>query len=259
MKVIILAGGYGTRLSEYTEILPKPMVEIGNKPILIHLMEYYASYGHENFFLALGYKGDYIKKYFSDYDLLNSDILIDFQKGLFEKKIIKKINWKVNLINTGRDTMTGGRLKRLKDFIGNERFLLTYGDGLSNININSLIEFHQEHGKMITVSAVRPSARFGEINIDGTKVINFKEKPQIQKGWINGGFFVIEPSFFDYIKNDETVLEAEPLENAAKDGELIAYKHDGFWQCMDTKRDQQILENLILNNKAPWLKYDKTF
>ena len=155
--------------------------------------------------------------------------------------------------------MTGGRLKRLKDLIGNERFLLTYGDGLSNININSLIEFHQDHGKMVTVSAVRPSARFGEINIDGTKVINFKEKPQIQKGWINGGFFVIEPSFFDYIKNDETVLEAEPLENAAKDGELIAYKHDGFWQCMDTKRDQQILENLILNNKAPWLKYDKTF
>tara|TARA_B100001063_G_scaffold243601_1_gene274604 strand:+ start:396 stop:1175 length:780 start_codon:yes stop_codon:yes gene_type:complete len=259
MKVIILAGGYGTRLSEYTEILPKPMVEIGKKPILIHLMEYYASYGHENFFLALGYKGDYIKKYFYDYDLLNSDILIDFQKGLVEKKIIKKINWKVNLINTGRDTMTGGRLKRLKDLIGNERFLLTYGDGLSNININSLIEFHQDHGKMVTVSAVRPSARFGEINIDGTKVINFKEKPQIQKGWINGGFFVIEPSFFDYIKNDETVLEAEPLENAAKDGELIAYKHDGFWQCMDTKRDQQILENLILNNKAPWLKYDKTF
>jgi len=259
MKVIILAGGYGTRLSEYTEILPKPMVEIGNKPILIHLMEYYASFGHEDFFLALGYKGDYIKKYFFNYDLLNSDILIDLQKGLIEKKVIKKINWKVNLIDTGRDTMTGGRLKRLKDYIGNERFLLTYGDGLSNIDINSLIDFHKEHGKMITVSAVRPSARFGEINMDGTKVIDFKEKPQIQKGWINGGFFVIEPSFFDYIINDDTVLEAEPLENAAKDGELIAFKHDGFWQCMDTKRDHEILENLILNNKAPWLKYDKTF
>jgi len=259
MKVIILAGGYGTRLSEYTEILPKPMVEIGNKPILIHLMEYYASFGHEDFFLALGYKGDYIKKYFFNYDLLNSDILIDLQKGLIEKKVIKKINWKVNLIDTGRDTMTGGRLKRLKDYIGNERFLLTYGDGLSNIDINSLIDFHKEHGKMITVSAVRPSARFGEINMDGTKVIDFKEKPQIQKGWINGGFFVIEPSFFDYIINDDTELEAEPLENAAKDGELIAFKHDGFWQCMDTKRDHEILENLILNNKAPWLKYDKTF
>tara|TARA_B100000700_G_scaffold302030_1_gene371880 strand:+ start:2856 stop:3551 length:696 start_codon:yes stop_codon:yes gene_type:complete len=231
MKVILLAGGFGTRLSEYTETLPKPMVEIGGKPILWHIMNFYAKYNHKNFYIALGYKGEIIKKYFSN---LSED-------------------WKINLIDTGQETMTGGRVKRLKNLIGNETCLLTYGDGLSNINLNSLIDFHKKHGKLVTVSAVRPPARFGAIKLNDDRVVNFKEKSKTDEGWINGGFFVIEPKFFDFIKGDKTYLEREPLEKAVKEKELYAFKHNGFWQCMDTKRDKDNLEEIYLKG-APWIK-----
>ncbi len=230
MKVILLAGGFGTRLSEYTDTIPKPMVEIGGKPILWHIMNFYAQYNHKNFIVALGYKGEIIKKYFSK----------------------KFDDWKIELIDTGEKTMTGGRVKRLQKIIGNETCMLTYGDGLSNINLDSLMKFHKNHGKLVTVSAVHPPARFGAIKLDGDKVVTFKEKSHIDQGWINGGFFMLEPGFFDLIDSDETYLEREPLERATKKGELFAYKHTGFWKCMDMKRDKDELE-LIYKDKAPWL------
>ena len=230
MKVILLAGGFGTRLSEYTDTIPKPMVEIGGKPILWHIMNFYAQYNHKNFIVALGYKGEIIKKYFSK----------------------KFDDWKIELIDTGEKTMTGGRVKRLQKIIGNETCMLTYGDGLSNINLDSLMKFHKNHGKLVTVSAVHPPARFGAIKLDGDKVVTFKEKSHIDQGWINGGFFILEPGFFDLIDSDETYLEREPLERATKKGELFAYKHTGFWKCMDMKRDKDELE-VIYKDKAPWL------
>lgn len=230
MKVILLAGGFGTRLSEYTDTIPKPMVEIGGKPILWHIMNFYAQYNHKNFIIALGYKGEIIKKYFSK----------------------KFDDWKIDLIDTGEKTMTGGRVKRLQKIIGNETCMLTYGDGLSNINLDSLMKFHKNHGKLVTVSAVHPPARFGAIKLDGDKVVTFKEKSHVDQGWINGGFFILEPGFFDLIDGDETYLEREPLERATKKGELFAYKHTGFWKCMDMKRDKDELE-LIYKDKAPWL------
>ena len=229
MKVILLAGGFGTRLSEYTDIVPKPMVQIGGKPMLWHIMNLYARYNHKDFFVALGYKGEIIKKYFSE---------------ISEK-------WNINLIDTGQKTMTGGRVKRLQKFIGNETCMLTYGDGLSDINLNSLIDFHKSHRKLITVSAVRPPARFGAIKLSDDRVISFKEKSHLEEGWINGGFFVIEPDFFNFIDGDDTYLEREPLERAVREGELFAYKHKGFWQCMDTKRDKDNLEEIYLRG-APW-------
>ena len=231
MKVILLAGGFGTRLSEYTDTVPKPMVEIGGKPMLFHIMNLYAKYNHTNFFIALGYKGNIIKKYFS--------------------KISK--SWNINLIDTGEETMTGGRVKRLQKLIGNETCMLTYGDGLADINLDSLLNFHKKHGKLVTVSAVRPPARFGAIKLNGDRVTSFKEKSYLGEGWINGGFFVIEPAFFDFISGDNTYLEREPLEKAANEGELFAYKHNGFWQCMDTKRDKENLEEIYLKG-APWLR-----
>jgi len=231
MKVILLAGGFGTRLSEYTDSIPKPMVEIGGKPILKHIMEMYSAYNNKIFYIALGYKGEIIKKYFSKYS------------G----------DWNINLVETGEKTMTGGRLKRLQKIIGNETCMLTYGDGLANIDFDSLLDFHKSHGKLVTVSAVRPPARFGVIELEGNSVKNFKEKSQMNQGWINGGFFVIEPEFFNFIKDDQTYLEKEPLEKASKQGELFAYKHNGFWQCMDTKRDKDSLEKMYLKG-APWLK-----
>tara|TARA_Y100001970_G_scaffold86950_1_gene109766 strand:- start:26 stop:724 length:699 start_codon:yes stop_codon:yes gene_type:complete len=230
VKVILLAGGFGTRLSEYTDTIPKPMVEIGGKPILWHIMNFYAQYNHKNFIVALGYKGEIIKKYFSK----------------------KFDDWKIELIDTGEKTMTGGRVKRLQKIIGNETCMLTYGDGLSNINLDSLMKFHKNHGKLVTVSAVHPPARFGAIKLDGDKVVTFKEKSHIDQGWINGGFFILEPGFFDLIDGDETYLEREPLERATKKGELFAYKHTGFWKCMDMKRDKDELE-VIYKDKAPWL------
>ena len=232
MKIIILAGGLGTRLSELTHTIPKPMVKIGNKPILQHIMEIYAQHNYKDFIIALGYKGEIIKEFFQN----------------------EKFDWKIKLVDTGEETMTGGRLKRLKDFIGKETFMLTYGDGLANINLTKLVDYHKKHGKLSTVTSVRPPARFGSLKIKGEKVIAFKEKSQSESGWINGGFFVFEPKIFDFIKDDNTYLEREPLEKLANIGELNAFKHENFWQCMDTKRDKDYLEELLKNNKAPWLK-----
>ena len=252
MKVIILAGGFGTRLSEYTETIPKPMVTIGGKPVLWHIMATYAKYGHKDFNLALGYKSGIIKDYFLNYRSINSDFTIDLDSGALTTHQKSTVDWKVTLVDTGLNSMTGGRVKRLKDFIGNETFLLTYGDGLSNINIDELIAFHRSHGKMITVSAVHPGARFGELELDYDKVISFSEKPQVTQGWINGGYFVVEPEFFELIEGDSTVLEKNPLEKAAQLGELRSYKHKGFWQCMDTKRDRDSLEEMWASGHPPW-------
>jgi glucose-1-phosphate cytidylyltransferase len=253
MKVIILAGGFGTRLSEYTELIPKPMVLIGDRPILWHIMKIYEKYNHKDFFIALGYKSEFIKDYFLKYKILNSDFTIDLKTGNHTAYQKEELEWKVTLVNTGLKSMTGGRVKRLQEFIGNEAFLLTYGDGLSDIDIDKLIEFHRNHGKMVTVSAVHPIARFGELSLQGESVVSFNEKPQTKQGWINGGYFVIEPEFFDLIEGDTTVLEKKPLELAAKMGELVAYKHEGFWQCMDTKRDKDSLEEMYISGNAPWI------
>jgi glucose-1-phosphate cytidylyltransferase len=252
MKVILLAGGFGTRISEFTGLIPKPMIQIGGKPILWHIMKSYANFGHKDFYVALGYKSEVVKEYFYNYRALNSDFTVDLGNGQIKSHENDKVDWKVTLVDTGEKTMTGGRVKRLKDFIGDETCLLTYGDGLSNIDIDSLMKFHKSHGKLVTVTAVRPSARFGELDIEGNKVKSFQEKPQLKQGWINGGYFVIEPAFFEFIKNDETLLEREPLEAVAAIGELMAYTHDGFWQCMDTKRDFDLLESMWLEDKAPW-------
>jgi glucose-1-phosphate cytidylyltransferase len=252
MKVIILAGGFGTRLSEYTESIPKPMVSVGGKPILWHIMNTYAKFGHKDFYIALGYKAEVIKEYFLNYRTLNSDFTVDLSNGDLVAHQQDVVDWKVSLIDTGLNSMTGGRVKRMQDFIGNEPFLLTYGDGVADIDIEALVKFHKSHGKMVTVSAVHPGARFGELDINNSVVTSFKEKPQITQGWINGGYFVIEPEFFDLIEKDSTILEKEPLEVAAQMGGLMSYQHDGFWQCMDTKRDRDLLEELWSSGKALW-------
>jgi len=226
MKVVILAGGLGTRISEYTKIIPKPMIKVCKKPIIYFIMKHYANYGFKDFYIALGYKGHIIKKY--------------FKKNNF--------GWNINLIDTGQKTMTGGRLKRLKKHLGNEPFMLTYGDGLSNVNIKKLLTFHKKNKKLVTLTAARPPARFGAIKILGNKVKYFKEKSKLDEGWINGGFFVMQPEFLNYIKNDQTFLEREPMELLTKKNQLVAFKHDDFWQCMDTKRDMDNL-NIILKNK----------
>ena len=252
MKVIILAGGFGTRLSEFTEVIPKPMVTVGGKPILWHIMRSYAHFGHKDFYVALGYKAEVIKEYFLHYHSLNADFTVDLSNGLIEPYQTADTDWRVTLVNTGIESMTGGRVKRLRSFIGNETFMLTYGDGVSDINLDELLKFHNSHGKMVTVSAVHPSARFGELEIEDQKVISFQEKPQTSQGWINGGYFVIKPEFFDLIEDDRTILERDPLERVAAMGELMAYHHNGYWQCMDTKRDRDHLEYLWEENKAPW-------
>lgn len=243
MKIIILAGGYGTRLSEYTDVMPKPMISVNNKPIIERIMNIFSFYDYNEFYVALGYKSEIIKKHFFD-----NYKVTDKNKTYFLGN--NKIN--LNLIDTGKDTLTGGRILRLRKFIGNETFMLTYGDGVSDINISDLVKFHKSHGKLVTVSAVRPPARFGALKLDGDEVKSFKEKNQINEGWINGGFFVIEPNFFNYLENDYTILEREPLETCAKQGELRAYKHKGFWQCMDTKRDRDILEKNSIYGDEPW-------
>ena len=257
MKVIILAGGFGTRLSEYTEIIPKPMIPIGGKPILWHIMHRYARCGHKDFYIALGYKAEIIKEYFLNINATSSDFSLDLSIGQIKAHKIKTnsvngLDWKVTLVDTGQDSMTGGRVKRMQPFIGEEPFMLTYGDGVADIDINALTAFHKDHGKMVTITAVHPVARFGELKIEGDRVKSFQEKPQVNQGWINGGFFVCQPQFFDMIEGAHTVLEAEPLEQAAYTGNLMAYKHEGFWQCMDTKRDKDLLEELWTKKQAPW-------
>ena len=252
MKVIILAGGFGSRLSEYTETIPKPMVSVGGKPILWHIMRTYAHFGHKDFYLALGYKAEVIKDYFLHYRSLNADFTVNLATGDMESHQADDTDWRVTMIHTGLESMTGGRIKRLKQFIGNEPFLLTYGDGVADIDIEALVNFHNSHGKMVTISAVHPGARFGELEIKDNQIISFKEKPQTRQGWINGGYFVIEPEFFDLISGDNTVLEQEPLEKVAAMGELMAFQHDGYWQCVDTKRDRDHLEELWQTGDAPW-------
>ena len=252
MKVVILAGGFGTRLSEYTESIPKPMVKIGGKPMLWHIMKTYAQFEHKDFYLALGYKAEKIKDYFLNYREINSDFTIDLGGGQLTTHQKSSVDWKVTLVDTGLNSMTGGRVKRMKEFIGKDTFLLTYGDGLANIDINELISFHRNHGKMVTVTAVRPGARFGELDTDGDIVTSFKEKPQLTQGWINGGYFVVQPEFFDLINDDSTILEKEPLEKVAEMGQLRSFKHEGFWKCMDTKRDLDFLEEMWLSGKPLW-------
>ena len=253
MKTVILAGGFGTRLAEYTGIIPKPMVPIGGKPILWHIMNHYARFGHKDFYIALGYKGNLIKEYFLNYFSTNSDFTVDLATGVVTTHGAESPDWKVTLVDTGEDSMTGGRLKRLSNYIKNDAFLLTYGDGLTDLNISQLVDFHQQHGKLVTVTAVHPDARFGELKIGADfQVSTFAEKPQIGQGWINGGYFVMQPEFLNYIEDDFTVLEKQPLERAALDGELVAHQHHGFWRCMDTKRDHDSLEEMWQENKAPW-------
>ncbi|MBC5851910.1 glucose-1-phosphate cytidylyltransferase [Vibrio metschnikovii] len=253
MKVLLLAGGFGTRLSEETDVRPKPMVEIGGKPILWHIMKMYSQHGYNEFVILLGYKGYYIKEYFANYFLHQSDVTINLSTN--EMKIHKNTSepWTVTLLDTGLHTMTGGRVKRAQEIVGNEPFMLTYGDGVSDVNITELVEFHKSHGKSITMTSVQPDGRFGALELDGTNVTNFLEKPKGDGAWINGGFFVCEPKVFDYIQDgDRTVFEQSPLQNLALDGELIAFKHNGFWKCMDSLNDKKQLNEMLENGKALW-------
>ncbi|MEY8328101.1 glucose-1-phosphate cytidylyltransferase [Lachnospiraceae bacterium 48-33] len=254
MKVIILAGGLGTRISEESHLRPKPMIEIGEKPILWHIMKLYSYYGYNEFIICAGYKQNFIKQYFADYYLYNSDITFDFRTGNNDMVVHNNVSepWKVTIVDTGLNTMTGGRIKRVRDYIGNETFLMTYGDGVSDVNIDKLVEFHQKQGSLCTLTAVQPEGRFGILDLNENKIISFREKNKADMGWINTGFMVIEPKVFDYIKEDATVFEREPLERLADEGEINCYKHYGFWQCMDTMRDKEKLEMLWQKNMAPW-------
>jgi len=254
LKVIILAGGFGTRLSEYTESRPKPMVEIGGKPILWHIMEIYQRYGYREFLIALGYRGEVIKEYFLNYHALNSNFSVNLLTGDIDIHDASNSNITVTLVDTGLPTMTGGRILLLEEYVGGERFFVTYGDGLANIDLNALVSFHKDHRKIATVTAVRPSARFGELVIDrDLNVRSFKEKPQLNEGWINGGFFIFEPEVFSFIDGESTVLEKEPMERLAASNELMAYRHEGFWQCMDVKRDRDLLEEMWATGDPPWV------
>jgi glucose-1-phosphate cytidylyltransferase len=252
MKVVILAGGLGTRLAEETELKPKPMVEIGGLPILWHIMNVYASAGYREFIIALGYRGTVIKQYFLNYYHTNHDLTVDLKNGNLKVHERRGEDWTVHCVDTGLNTGTGGRLKMLKSWIGKDPFLMTYGDGISNVNISELVKFHKRQKKLATVTAVRPPARFGGIEIGKGLVKRFIEKPQIGEGWINGGFFVFEPEVLDYIDDKKTMLEREPLERLVEDHQLAAFEHDDFWQCMDTMRDVKLLEQLWQSGKAPW-------
>lgn len=252
MKVAILAGGQGSRLSEETVLKPKPMVEIGGRPILWHIMMHYSCYGFKNFVIALGYKGEYIKKYMVDYCALNSNLTVNLGTGQVSTNGGHTQDWVVELIDTGMRTNTGGRIKRLAPWLGDGTFMLTWGDGVSTVNLRELLAFHRRHRRLATVTAVRPPARFGRLEIEGDRVVSFEEKPQMSEGWINGAFFVLEPGIFDYIEGDHTQFEREPLENLARDGQLMAFRHEGFWQCMDTLRDKVRLEKLWESGEAPW-------
>ena len=256
MKVLILAGGQGSRLSEETTLKPKPMVEIGGKPILWHIMKIYSSYGYNEFIILCGYKGYMIKEYFAHYFLHMADMTIDMISNTITNHNNNAEPWKVTLIDTGLDTMTGGRIKRVQKYVGNEPFLLTYGDGVADINIKELVAFHNNHGKLITMTSVLPEGRFGALSIDNTNMVSsFQEKPKGDGSWINGGFFVCQPEVFNYLEGDKTIFEREPLEILANECELFTYKHHGFWKPMDTQRDKNQLEVLIENKKAPWIKW----
>lgn len=257
MKVVILCGGYGTRISEETHIKPKPMIEIGQKPILLHIMQHYASYGFKDFVLALGYKSEYVKEYFLNFYSLNCDFTVRLGSGKVDYLNTTKLDWNVTLVDTGLDTLTGGRLLRLQKHLMDGPFMVTYGDGLCDINLQKLTSFHKEHRRMATVTAVRPAARFGGMELKGSAVKSFQEKPQGGEGWINGGFFVMEPGVFKFFdRGDETILERSPMEGLTAAGELMAYQHTGFWQCMDTLRDKNLLEDLWKSGKAPWTLVD---
>jgi len=252
MKTVILAGGYGSRLQEETTVKPKPMVEIGAQPILWHIMNIYAAYGYKEFVVALGYKGEAIKNYFLNYYYLRSSITIQLANGRVEVHDGGREDWVVRLVDTGLNTATGGRIRQLASAIGRETFLMTYGDGVADIDIRELVAFHRRQKKLATVTAVRPPARFGDLTFQGDLVTAFAEKPQISEGWINGGFFVLEPQVLEYIEGDEAVFERGPLERLARDGQLVAYQHPGFWQCMDTLRDVRFLEELWEGGHPPW-------
>ncbi len=252
MKTVILAGGLGSRLAEETDTTPKPMVEIGGPPILWHIMKIYSAAGFREFLIALGYKAEVIKSYFLNYNYLRTDLSIDFGSGNIEMHDGERDDWKVHLIDTGIETQTGGRLKRLTGWLSDGTFLMTYGDGVANVDIRKLVDFHRSHGRLATVTAVRPPARFGGLDFNGDLVAEFIEKPQIGEGWINGGFFVLEPQVLDYIDHDLTAFEREPLERLAEDNQLVAYRHEGFWQCMDTLRDVRALKAMWESGDVPW-------
>lgn len=252
MKVFILAGGYGSRLAEETEVRPKPLVEIGDRPILWHIMMTYAHYGMRDFYVALGYKGDMIKRWFLDAYELHGDLDLDLAKGRLQSPGEPRPDWQVHLCETGRDTNTGGRLRRLRDRLADGTFMVTYGDGVADIDIRKLLEFHKSHGLVATVTAVRPPARFGGLQFDGDRVAAFTEKSQAGEGWINGGFLVFEPRIFEYLDGDEASLESDAMERLAADGQLAAYRHHGFWQCMDTVRDKKLLDRYWSEGRAPW-------
>ena len=253
MKVVLLAGGFGTRISEESQFRPKPMIEIGGRPILWHIMKEYSHYGFNDFIICAGYKQDYIKEYFAHYYMYNSDISFDFahdnRMEIFNNNAEP---WKVTIINTGLNTLTGGRVKRIAPYVNNETFMLTYGDGVCDVNIKEVLKFHKEQGKICTITAVKPEGRFGILDIKENLIKSFREKDKQDVGYINGGYMVSEPAIFDYIENDATTLEQQPFERLAAEGQLVPFKHNGFWQCMDTMRDKEKLENLLAANKAPW-------
>ena len=253
MKVGILAGGVGSRLSEETILKPKPMVEVGGRPILWHIMKLYAAQGFSDFVIALGYKGEYIKKYMVDYCSLSSNLKVDLGRGeVTPHETDVAEDWRIELIDTGQETGTGGRIRQLTPYMGNETFMLTWGDGVADIDLGALLDFHRSHGKLATVTAVRPPARFGLIEMEGDQVTRFSEKPQLGEGWINGAFFVLEPGVADYVTDDSVMWEQSPMEGLARDGQLMAYRHEGFWQCMDTLRHKKRLEDLWAAGDPPW-------
>lgn len=255
MKVAILAGGLGTRFAEETETKPKPMIEVGGRPILWHIMKLYAHHGFNEFVVALGYKGESIKRYMLDYSALQCNLTVHTRGGVVRHGAAAE-DWSVKLVDTGLMTNTGGRIKRLRQHVGDGTFMLTWGDGVSDIDLQDLLAFHRAHGKLATVTAVRPPARFGHLVFDGDRVVDFNEKPQTAEGWINGAFFVLEPGIFDLIEGDDTAWERDPMVRLARDGELMAYRHDGFWQCMDTLRDKKLLERLWSGGNPPWRKWE---
>jgi glucose-1-phosphate cytidylyltransferase len=252
VKTVILAGGLGSRLAEETTVRPKPMVEIGGRPILWHIMNVYAAHGFRDFVVACGYKGEVIKQYFANYHLHESDLTVELRSGKVELHSDRSPEWRVSLVDSGLHTQTGGRVRRMAPWIGGETFLMTYGDGVGNIDVRAALDFHRRHGRLATVTAVRPPARFGGLEFDGDQVVRFNEKPQVGEGWINGGYMVLEPRVLDYIDADETIFERDPMERLAAEGQLMAYRHEGFWQPMDTLREKHLLEELWASGAAPW-------